>query len=425
MRVIVVGAGVSGLTAARDLMAAGAEVTVVEARDRIGGRTWTADIAGAPVDLGGSWVHGPFGNPLAAELAAAGLDGLNDGIWGNGMRVYRDGEGWAEPHVVSTMFSAMFDFDPEEAVAALGGDASYSTGATWFADDRRLTGAGRECALFGIEWLDAGLNIGGLPSEVSMTGASAYITHPGGNLALTGGYRSLVDHLANGLEIRTGTHVVSIRHGSDAAVVSTATGDLEADQVVVTAPLGVLKTGSIHFDPPLSPVRVGAAQRLSMATLEKVVLRFDRPPMPPETRRLAFVSADRRFPSWFDITPHAGAPTLIGFHNPRAMPDLVDSSPAQRLEAALTLLAMILPEMPEPVASHVTDWRHDPFSYGSYSFMPLGSGPEDMERMGGRESPRLVFAGEHTVPEYHGTVHGAYVSGRRAAAEVKNGYPPG
>ncbi|HSH11962.1 MAG TPA: FAD-dependent oxidoreductase, partial [Ilumatobacter sp.] len=67
MKVVVVGAGVSGLTAARDLAVGGAEVVVLEARDRIGGRTWTADIAGAQIDLGGSWIHGPTHNPLADE----------------------------------------------------------------------------------------------------------------------------------------------------------------------------------------------------------------------------------------------------------------------------------------------------------------------------------------------------------------------
>ena len=120
MRVVVVGAGVSGLTAARDLTQAGADVTVLEARDRIGGRTWTADVAGAAIDLGGSWIHGPFGNPLADEARAAGLTWANDGLWGMGLTVFIEGRGWAPAHVAATLAASQADFDPAEAAAALG-----------------------------------------------------------------------------------------------------------------------------------------------------------------------------------------------------------------------------------------------------------------------------------------------------------------
>ena len=76
-RVIVVGAGMAGLVAARLLHDSGFVVTVLEARDRIGGRTWTDDSLGAPLDLGGSWVHGVDGNPLALWCDKLGVGLIN------------------------------------------------------------------------------------------------------------------------------------------------------------------------------------------------------------------------------------------------------------------------------------------------------------------------------------------------------------
>lgn len=418
MRVIVIGAGVSGLTAARDLSVAGADVVVVDARDRIGGRTWTHDIGGVPVDLGGSWIHGPFGNPLSEEVTRAGLVTRNDGTWGTGMAVWVEGSGWAPPPVVATAVAVRTDFDFDEAVAGIGREGTYREGIDWYLTSRRLDGPSAEVARFSLEWLDAALNIGGLPYEVSLTGSAAYRLHAGGNSAIDGGYRKLVDHLAAGLDIRLGESVLAIEHGGPGdALASTTSGTLRADAVVVSVPLGVLKKRSITFSPEIA-AHHAAADRLGMATLEKVVLRFDTPVFPEHTRRISFVSDDHRFPAWADMTHHAGAPTVIAFHNPRATDGMESWSPERRLDEACTVLAAMVGDLPEPVAAYVTDWSHDPHAFGSYSFVAVGSSPQDMRTLSRPSSDRLFFAGEHTVPEYFGTVHGAYVSGIRAAAEV-------
>jgi monoamine oxidase len=417
MRVIVIGAGVAGLTTAMDLQRRGAEVVVIEARDRLGGRTWTADIAGAPVDLGGSWIHGPFRNPLTEEVRAAGLGWRNDGSWGMGMAVYDEGSGWLGPSAVATAVSVRFDFDPEEAAATLGREASYREGVDWYLDDRRLTGIDRDVARFSLEWQDAALNVGGLPQEISLAGSAAYELHAGGNAALIGGYRTLVQHLGEGLDIRIGEPALAIEHGGPGdAIVSTPVASYRADEVVVSVPLGVLKAGSIAFVPDLGSGRAGAMHRLNMATLEKIVLRFAEPI--GSGSRLTYMSEDHRFPAWIDISHHAGAPTLIAFHNPRATPALDQAAPHERIAAAIEVLGRMFPEVPAPIETYATDWRHDVFSFGSYSYPAIGGSATDMAALGGRASPRLVFAGEHTVPVYFGTVHGAYASGRRAAGLI-------
>jgi monoamine oxidase len=413
----VVGAGVSGLTAARDLTRSGADVVVVEARDRIGGRTWTADVGGSAIDLGGSWIHGPFRNPLADEVRAAGLTWANDGMWGMGLTVYVDGEGWAPADVVSTLVAAQADFDSSEAASILGGEPTYADAAAWYVADRRLTGRQAEVARFGIEWLDGALNTGGLPDVVSAAGCGVYADHGGGNVMITGGYVRLVEHLATGLDIRLGEPAVSIDHRADGATVTTSAAVYECDRVVVSVPLTVVQRELIAFDPPVTE-HVAAARRLAMANLEKAVFRFHERFWPASARRMTFVSDDHRFPTWIDTTHHAGAPTLIAFYNPFATAGMLECSLDVRAAIALDVLRTMMPDAPDPLAVHMTNWTDDPLSRGSYSYVPVGGSPADMVQLGRPASDSVFFAGEHTVPEAFGTVHGAFESGRRAAAAI-------
>lgn len=415
--VVVIGAGVSGLTAAHDLAAAGCDVVVLEARDRIGGRTWTHEIGGAPVDLGGSWIHGPAGNPLAEFVAAAGMRWRNDGMWGTGLALY-DGHGRPSRHdELATLVAALSDFDPAEAAAHLAPEATFTDAAEWYVRDRDLEPEHAAVARYAIEWLEGALNVGGLPTDVSVAGVASYVLHGGGNVVVEGGYRTVVEHLAAGIDVRLSTPVTAVDHGADGCVVHTATGELAADHVVVTVPLTVLQRRDIRFTPAI-PDHEAAADRLAMAHLEKVVLRFEQPVWPRHQRRATFLTGDHRFTSWVDMSRHAGAPTLVGFHNPFATPGMVEVPAERRGELALEVLRRTWPDLPDPVAVHVTDWTSDPLALGSYSFVPVGGSPDDMRRLATSPSARLHVAGEHSVPEYFGTVHGAFVSGRRAATAV-------
>ena len=417
MRVIVVGAGVSGLTAARELVAGGADVTVLEARDRIGGRTWTADVAGARIDLGGSWIHGPRHNPLADEVRRAGLTWANDGVWGTGLTVFVEGEGWAPTDVATTLVATQHDFDPDEAAEALQPSATYVDAAEWYVADRRLSGRQADIARFGIVWLEAALNIAGVPSRVSVSGTAGYELHAGGNVMITGGYVELVGHLAAGLDIRIDEPVLSVEHGGNGCVVATATAAYECDRVVVSVPLTVLQRRMVAFRPEI-PAHEAAADRLTMANLEKAVFRFAERFWPAAARRMTFVSDDHRFPTWIDTSHHAGHPTLIAFYNPMVTPGMAELTLDERAAAALDVLRTMIPQAPDPIAVHMTDWTNDALANGSYSYVPIGGSQVDMEQLGRPGSGGLFFAGEHTVPGSFGTVHGAYESGRRAAAEV-------
>lgn len=415
MRVVVVGAGVSGLTCARELRQAGVAVTVVEARDRVGGRIWTGEVAGFAVDLGGAWIHGPRDNPLAEYCRQVGLGWASDGAWGSRMQVHTEDGSLLSHTATTSVVTAWSDFDPAEAVAALGAEVSFADAIEWYIADRTLVGEPADAVRFSLSWLEAGLNIGSHPNSISATGAAEYQLHAGGNVILTGGYRALIDHLAEDLEISLEEPVLAVEHGPGGVVVSTSHRSIRADHVVVTVPIGVLKRRLIVFDPPLPPRIERSIANLELSTVEKVVVRYRERWWPDDIRRLVHVTDAHRFPAWMDLSAHVAAPTLVGLFNPAVAP--MPDDQGSRFEIAIEAITTMLGTGPKPIGAMITDWRNDPYATGAYSYIPAGAEAADMRSFGHLEGA-LMFAGEHTVAEYHGTVHAAFVSGRRAAQRL-------
>lgn len=415
MRVVVVGAGIAGLTCAAELQRAGVDVLVVEARDRSGGRIWTGEVAGTQVDLGGAWIHGPLDNPLAEYCREVGLAWVSDGAWGSRMQIHA-ADGSLLSHVAATsLVAAWSDFDPTEAISALGDDASLTDAINWYLVDRRFEGPAAEAVRFSLSWLEGGLNIGAHPDSISAQGAATYELHGGGNVVLVGGYQSLVRHLSADLDISLEDPVLAVEHGPGGVIISTAARSIRADAALITVPIGVLRRAGIVFQPGLPSPILRAIDALELSTVEKIVLRFKDRWWPDDLRRLVHITPNHAFPAWMDLSLHIGAPTLVGFFNPAlaAMP----ADPGARLDLALASLATMLGKVPKPIGAMITDWRNDPFAGGAYSYIPTGARPADMRAFTLMEGS-LQFAGEHTVPEYFGTVHAAFISGRTAAARL-------
>lgn len=414
--VVVIGAGVAGLSAARALAAAGRDVLVLEARDRIGGRTHTIDLEGAAVDLGGSWLHGPFENPLTDFLAQAGLEWRPDGAWGGRQAVAMDGE-WVRQHEASSTVTAVLDWNADEAIAGLGpGVDDLAAAIEWYLGQRGLEGRIARVTRQVLRRFLGYAAIGGAPGDISLRGVAQYIEYGGGNAVLAGGYRSLVQYLARDLEIHPGRPVTAIEHGHGGVTVRTGDTELVADAAVLAVPLGVLQAGRIALEPGLPPRQATAVERLRMGSLDKVVLRFDRAVLPDGMQTLMNLDDEQPLITCHDMTPHAGAPTLVCFRNARISGG--ERPEGGWLQAALELLRGHFPDLPEPVATAITDWDHDPWSRGAYSYIPVGASAADMDALAQPASPALAIAGEHTVASCHGTVHGAFVSGRRAAAHL-------
>lgn len=416
MRLIVVGAGVAGLTVANAASCAGAEVIVLEARGRIGGRTWTVPFGPGVVDLGGSWVEGPVGNPIAEALGAAGIATRNDGPSFSRMAVWADG--WVDAPDATTLTAAIADWDPAEALGGLRGSDRFVDGVDWFLADRELDGRAGVLARFGLLWVDGAVVSAAPPERISLAGLVAFQEGGGGNLVPTGGYGVLVKQLSAGLDVRLGAPVCRVEHGGSEVVVQADGGTFEGDRVVVSVPLGVLGDGSLAFDPPLGDAHRQAVERLEMGTLEKILLRFPTRFWPDSVAQITHVDDDLAFPLWLDFSRHVGSPTLVAFYNPAVTPGLANRPAQQRIGPALEILRKMFGSVPDPDEVIATDWVNDQWARGSYSYLPLGATADEMLRLGEPVSDRLILAGEATVPEFYGTVHGAFRSGLRAAEHV-------
>ena len=426
-RVLVVGAGIAGLTVANAMAHAAVECVVLEARNRVGGRLHTADLAGSPVDLGGSWMHHPIGNPLRRFAESVGircrpanplptLSGFDcpTGLWLShadveaSLTVELEGFTQALPRLRTRLGPAASAADGVESYLA-------ETGLT--ADRLRRARQGLRAVVEAdaagaaehqsLEWLWTQEEYGG-----------DYF----GDVP-EGGYVSVVDAMAVGLDVRRDWLVAGVDLSDQGVTVTSAFGTTEVgSHAVVAVPLGALKNGLPRFTPSLPADRTGAVRRLGFGWYEKVALRFDEAfwrragwshlvLFPPEAAEPA---------SWvFDLAAFGGGPILVchTFHS--ATGHLAGASTAASAAWVLGMLSAALgAPCPEPVAVAVTRWADDPYAAGAYTHVPPGSSNADLDLLGAPVAGRLLFAGEHTQSARLGYADGAMTSGIREAKRL-------
>jgi monoamine oxidase len=433
--VVIVGAGVAGLEAARRLMKARLRVIALEARPRIGGRLDTQRLPGwpAPVEAGAEFVHGRPPNLMRAlRDAGARLGGHPQ----RHERARRGHVGAAEKAwmQVQTLIADL----PNEDVAVLD-----VLRRPQFA--RRLSPAARTMMIAFIEGFNA--------ADATRVSARSLIEQAEATEAQGGdatqrvldGYDRLAQHLAAPLARREGalrlsTIVTDVRWGG-AGVEVAARGAfggppsrVRARAALITLPLGVLQApraaaGAIRFSPALPRTKRSAIERLAMGTVIKVVLRLRQPVgtgvFEPLGRDMSFVHLGRApVPTWW--VPRPFPPTmLVGWIAGRQANAFAArfGTAEGRLRAAVGGLARAVGASPGAVTAaiedaRVFDWGADPFARGAYSWVPVGA-TDAPAALGVPVGGRLFFAGEATdTAGDTGTVHGAMATGLRAAAEI-------
>jgi monoamine oxidase len=426
-RVIVVGAGIAGLTTANALAHAGVECVVLEARDRVGGRLHTVDLAGVRVDLGGSWIHHPIGNPIRAFAEQAGVPCAPGDpvpvVTGYDCAMQR----WLTADEVASsldLVSSAFPDAIDEIAATLGPNATSADAIDAFVASRA---ADPDTARRDRQSLRAIVEADG--ADFADRQSLRWLWHEmeyGGDFfgdLPHGGYREVVDAMAQGLDIRLGGAVTTVAVDDRGVTVGTADGEsVEGTHVVVAVPLGVLKEGGLQFSPSLPDDRRAAVDRVGFGQYEKVVLVFDRAWWRDDgiSHLMVFPHDPDLATVWaFDLDAFGDGPAL-SFH-------LFASNAARALSGSadvgvrwvLDLLSEALGRTcPEPVATSVTSWAADPYSCGAYSHLPVGASPDDLDLLGEPVGGRLLFAGEHTQSARTGYADGAMSSGVREAKRL-------
>lgn len=428
---IVIGAGVSGLAAARLLARAGQQVLVLEARDRIGGRIWTDRTeSGATgdltTDLGASWIHGITDSAVYEAANAFGLRTVEFtvGAYQPDSRpiAYYDPAGQRLSDEAAARFAAdlhAFDERLSRTVSASTPGSSYEdvveatlAAQDWDADRTERVREylrHRSEEQYGV-WI-GDLDAHGLDDDAV----------EGDEVVFPDGYDQLAARLAEGLDVRLGHRVTALNWSETGVSVTTDRGELAADRAVLTVPVGVLKSGDLTIDPPLPEPVAGAVDRLAMNAFEKIFLRF-----PSRFWDDGVYAVRQQGPagawwhSWYDLTALHGDPTLLTFAAGPCAQQLRGWTDEQVVGSVLDALRRLYGDRVLPPSHvHVTHWQDDPYAQGSYAYLTVGARPEDHDLLATPVGGGVLhLSGEATWTDDPATVTAALMSGHRTAVNV-------
>ena len=424
--VLVIGSGLAGLAAARSLHDAGYQVTILEARDRNGGRVYTRNDLGFGVDMGASWIHGVDGNPITKLVEENGQE-LTIPTNSLSVRVFdSDGSRFGLFELLRTNIRVDNDGAAlDEAIAALSADQSLRTTLDQLDPHSDLPDRRRRLANF-IYYGSYHQAFSQNPSELGSRGLFLGGGWEGEEHWIQGGLSGVVEALAEGLTIEHNQIVEAITYDEGQRVrVQTNQGMFEADRCIVTVPLGVLKMGTIAFSPVLPEAIQGAIEKMIFGRFYKLALTFP------------FVFWDQRIHTlgsigdnigeygsgdnvvFFNLLPLLGETGLVMF----AGTDFAETLEKMGADAAKEVAMERLREMygddiPEPEQYIASDWIQSPFTGGSYSNWGVDAGLAETQSFEAVVNQRLTFAGEHTSSDHPATIHGAYISGLKAAKRI-------
>ena len=414
--VVVIGAGIAGLAAADLLRKSGANVIVLEAKPHIGGRLLTDWSMGAPFEVGAGWIHGPSSDNPTKQLADA--IGAKYVVTDDENSVYFDIEG--------------YEYDEDEVeriVDAWEGVLEYIDNNYEANDPRSLLQAIKDYRPAylndpGIMWAFSAF------TEFSKGGAIEKLSAPlfnwdeafdGSDVVVTTGYDQILRPLADGVDIKL-SHIVSAVEydAEDGVIVTTDKGAFEADYCICAVPLGVLKANKIKFDPELPSDYKSSINKIGFGSVTKLALKFDEPFWDTETQYFGITTEPKgRWNYWLNYRTFSNENILLGLSVGDYALTADRMSDSEMVEDALEVLRNVWEDdVGTPTQVLATHWAEDPYTLGAYAFPQPGNRKSDFDDLGEPIEDCLILIGEHTIFDYAGTTHGAFMTGVRAAEYI-------
>ena len=417
--VLVIGAGMAGIAAATFLKSRKVNVTILEGRNRVGGRIWTDRSLGSPLDMGASWIHGVKGKPIRALAKKYKVKTLpttysNYSLYDSAGKLYSADEVTSIENRYDGIFKKVtamqHDLDTDISVGA--GFQQALQDAALSPTDLNAQVWDESASISG----DAGADL----TDLSLLQLNEDGEFKGNDAVFPGGYDQIVQGLSQGLTFQLNQIVQKIAYTGSGVTVTTNQATFTADAVIVTLPLGVLKAGTVAFDPVLPAEKLRAIQRMGMGLLNKLSLKFPSVFWPAQREFLEYISTNaNEFPELLCMNAYTQDPILTALNTGTFARTLETKSDADSVAAMMDVLRKMLgSSIPNPTSSAVTRWASDPFALGSYSYLPVGATFDDYRSLAQPVDNKVFFAGEATNDKYPDTVHGAFLSGLREAKNV-------
>lgn len=459
--VVIVGGGIAGLSAADMLYKNGiTNFTIIEARSRLGGRMYSEQLAdGSFIDYGAQYIHG--GSNANSIFSLANSKGLLDSppkkefaedfenfytSKGRKIQDYNVEKAIEMYEDIEDFFDDYYKENEEDISIADNNIASvFEKAVRNVMRDLRNSDEADEYDIPDVELVlrtlgrtEWELEMAGENKDVGLTGAWEYVDLPGGDVTIPKGTQSIINTFGNQItsRVQMPRTVTKIEWNNNKVTTYTSNNcKIESKHIIVTLPLGVIKKGSVQFQPALDARKKTAIQNLSPGKAAKIILLFDTPYWQKGDGYLVF--------SWTEQEKAAGKQAgdwktgvsllheVSGVRNALAMWVVGDFaemteklSDQQILSAAAELLRKFTgnPSISTPTRVKRHNWISDPLTLGAWSYPTPRTNYNDFSALQvplpSKRNPRVLLAGEYTHPKYFSTMHGARSSGMEQALKI-------